>query len=230
MAVSFFIIESLTQGSTHSIDPETLRFQINAHLRECQCTTTSKSRLAATATEVGKAFRVFSAWAGRFPQDDHIFLITSFHGKPPTEGHMGTAGLSAAHTSDTPSVVNWYEVMQGVMWHPNTTVLVDSCWGGSPTFASRASGTTRPSFVFGPTRPASAIEMGTARHLLVSFLAKHQTLNCRHAKKIVDILNSIYVPNEKGAPFFGVWMFESRGRNHFVRYPDTSRKVRRSSQ
>jgi hypothetical protein len=98
-------------------------------------------------------------------------------------------------------------------------VLVDICWGTSPTIA--AVWTTppdkRPAVIFGPARSASRPELDAAAKVIVDHLAKHGIPDVAAARRIVDGLNSKYPPAESsGTPFYRAWYWEASG---LKRYP-----------
>lgn len=213
MAIDVFIVECASD--LQGVDLERVRYDVWAYLRTQDVLgEIHEPIVAANGADARAAMSEFSRWASMRPAENLVILWFSMHGKrPPQPGLMGTSGQIGV------AEVEWYEVLATCVgnWHPNTIIIVDVCWGASPTFP-RAAG-PGPKFIFGPTREGRRVELSAAANLVIGRAGKDGEFPQSDAFGIVDALNLSFSPNdEMKVPFYRVWWWGDEGK--WRRYPE----------
>jgi hypothetical protein len=98
--------------------------------------------------DIHRAIQDFMVWANNKPPEEPKWLWISLHGKRPDRPeHVGTKGLAVARRPDGEADTDghdefdWYEAFgpSDVCFPLNVMIVMDVCWGGSPSAAARAS-------------------------------------------------------------------------------------------
>jgi|GEM_PF-2526367 len=161
--------------------------------------------------ELEEAMSRFAEWSDTIPCDEPILLWLSIHGRAPEdETHVGTSGETAEG-----QLIEWFKFLEPVKKSncpARIVVLMDVCWGGSPTAASRLTtpAVSRPHMVFGPRRPAYRNELDSAFEEVIGLLKTSVLPAEADAKAIVDKLNLKYPPVVDGE-FYRCWWWDDSG-------------------
>jgi hypothetical protein len=164
-------------------------------------------------TAVEQAVSAFLKWASNRPDSDPKVLWLSLHGKPPQNAAcVGTEGLSGSYSTDDPEaeIVRWAMVFKKLCGNcpPNTILLSDVCWGGSPTAPARltSKGAKNPKMFFGPIRKSHRLELDTVAGLVFGFLSRGFVPDLEDAKAIIKQMNLCFPPDAcNNKPCYRVW-------------------------
>ena len=189
---------------------------------------------APTKADLHAASTAFAAWTRQVPQDAPVILWLSVHGADPEPGvaddKRTLVGTSAV--SSDGEEVDWVEFLEPAMHAAKpgrVVVLMDVCWGSSPTAPARLTtpATRRPHMVFGPARSALRNELDLASTNILHSIAKSGLPTPHTATVIVDSLNTKFPPSHATqTPFYRVWWWN--GANGLVMHPTSSKsKVKR---
>jgi hypothetical protein len=160
--------------------------------------------------EVNHELSQFASWTETLPPKDPVILWLSVHGLSPRKsGTVGTSGASALGEK-----VEWYKSLEPIKQCSNpsrTIILLDVCWGGSPTIASRLTTPkrSRPYMVFGPSRSAFRKELDIASELIIESVAASGLPTRETATDIVLKLNDKYAASHLGS-FYRVWWWDGK--------------------
>ena len=230
MAVHMFAIESVYGSALQGDSIENLLPSIRDYFGEFnkKGELNNKHLTCRGTADVRRAIEEFMVWANNKPAEEPKWLWISLHGKRPDRPEqVGTKGLAAAGDlegdgrRDGYDEFDWHEVfgLREVSFPPNVMMVLDVCWGGSPSAASRAARLGGgPQMLFGPIRAAHRLELNTAAGLLTAAL-RHGTLpTVAQAKRLVTTLNRSF-PNDpvSGKEFYRVWWWGPKGASHFPR-------------
>ena len=224
MGVHVFIIECA--ADLQGIDPELVRYTISTYLSR-QRQGGQVERVIATTEESAKAeIARFPIWVTTVRSDeDWVVFWLSMHGRNPgTPQKVVTSGEVVVDPSTRATEeIDWCTLLAETPgWPKRTVVLLDVCWGGSPTFTRSAVRSECPAFVLGSTREAARLELDAAAALLFGTLGVKGTIDHENAKKVVDSLNAVFSPNpDTGTPFYRVWWYDAD--HHQQRYPEIDR-------
>ena len=159
-----------------------------------------------SSEELDAAMERFAEWTRDIPCDEPVLLWLSVHGRTPkAKGHVGTSGVTARK-----QLIEWFKFFNPAK---NSTcpsrivLLMDVCWGGSPTAPSRLTTpkASRPHMVFGPRRAAYRNELDSAFEEVVGIVKTGALPTEDDAKTIVDKLNQKYPPVNDGEFYVGWW-------------------------
>lgn len=165
------------------------------------------------------------------PKTEPVVLWISVHGADPEPGVpannrrlAGTSGVSTLGEQ-----IAWHEFFDMVKQANNPgriIVLMDVCWGSSPTAPSRLASPKayRPRFVFGPARTAYRHELDTASKTIFDFMIQNDIPDINNAKNLVDSINTV-IPQTgpKETPFYRLWWWSN---DKLVRYPEPPGRFR----
>jgi hypothetical protein len=212
MAVHVFPVQSLPEKDK-DISLEEAYAKVKAYLREqYQWGETTDEHLHCTnLTALSSAINEFAAWSGQLPLNDPKLLWIRLHGEPPTmEEHVGTRGISGEDQR-----FDWWRLFSGACgkFPLNVVVIMDVCWGASPTAPSMLTRKTgNPMLLFGSVREAYPFELDTATRLIVGALATGVVPKIPEVKHFVRTLNAVFPYDPKNnKPFYRVWWWNKRG-------------------
>ena len=210
MAVHVFPVESLSKDHNHlSMKDAYSRVQEYLAIRNQLGKTTNEYMHCADLAALKNAIPKFVEWAKQLPQDDPKLLWMRLHGGAPrNKAHAGTRGVSSED-----QFFDWYEVFSAVHGKfPRNVVVMDVCWGASPSAPARMTGKTgNPTFLFGSVRSACPFEFDSAIGLLVGALARGVVPSVTDAKSVVRALNTAFPPDSNNSkPFFRVYWWTKR--------------------
>ena len=239
MPVHMFVVESVRDSALGGDSVNATLPIVRSYFQDFQLTGELETRMRCRGTaELLGAINEFVTWAGNRPYDDPKWLWISLHGrKPARPQQVGTQGVAvavsgksgAAHVA-TSEDFDWHQVFAPLTKSsvPNVIIVMDVCWGGSPSAPSRATGLSGgPSFLFGPNRSAHRLELNTATALLASLIRNGKLPTIKEAKQIVSILNKSFPKDpDSGKEFYRVWWW----KNGYQRcFPKPSGGVKRVS-
>ena len=230
MPVHMFAIESVYESALQGDSIESLLPSIRDYFGELkQRGELNDKHLKCRGTaDIRRAIEEFMDWANNKPVEEPKWLWISLHGKRPDRPeYVGTKGLAASGSldgearTDGHDEFDWYEAfgVNGVSFPPNVMIVMDVCWGGSPSAAARASRRAGgPRMLFGPVRAAHRVELNTAAGLLTAAL-QHGTLpTVAEAKRLVTILNRSFPTDAaNGKEFYRVWWWGPKRPSSFPR-------------
>lgn len=226
--INVFVIESESPGSTTSV--RSIFGSVQNSLMHAGCLGKIAFYDAPRKADLDAAANAFRAWTMTLPLDEPIVLWISIHGADPEPGVadnirrlVGTSGVSAKGEE-----VSWLELFDPVKLAKNpkrVVMLMDVCWGSSPTAPSRLSSprANRPALLFGPARPACRAELDVATKSLFYHLSKSGIPDQNTSRNLVDSLNTHFSPAlATGTPFYRVWWWEN---DRLHRHPEPPRHV-----
>jgi hypothetical protein len=237
MPVHMFVIESVPESALGGDSIEAMIPIVRTYFQMFQPTGDIRERLKCRGIEdLLRATEEFVEWAGNRPRDDPKWLWMSLHGrKPHLPEHLGTRGIAVCEDSSGMSPASnedfdWHKIFGSLNTSSiaNVIIVMDVCWGGSPSAPARASGRSGgPSFLFGPMRSAHRLELNTATALLTSVMRNGSLPSVEKAKEIVSVLNSFFPTDpDSGMEFYRVWWWED---GHSQCFPPPSGRIKRVS-
>ncbi len=222
MAVHTFPIESVKQsllgGDSIQATYRLVRTYLSLHN---QSGDTNEDHLnCPDRAAVVRAITEFGSWSGERPRDEPKLLWVSLHGEEPSHPlHVGVRGLSAAFSTTSldnhAELVDWWDVLNGLrgVCPPNVVVIMDVCWGGSPSApGSLTKRTGNPKLLFGPIRSAHRLELDTATSFILATIVGGAVPSVAEAKTVVRALNKMFPRDpETKKEFYRVWWWNAAG-------------------
>ncbi len=221
MPINVFIIESETPNSTTSVHH--IWDEIKKLLQQAGSLGKYEFYDAPSKADLSAAARKFGTWTDSLSDNEPVILWISVHGvdpEPKVSGkdrkYVGTSGASAKCEK-----VEWENFFAPIKLAKNPKriiVLMDVCWGASPTAPARLTTPAihRPALLFGPARSANRTELDCASKYLVELMGKSGIPAVNDAKSLVDSLNLKFSAAPNGTAFYRVWWWEN---TKIHRYP-----------
>ena len=221
--INIFVIESEEPSSKTSV--RGILNKISDNLKKSGSLGKVEFKIAPGNTDLQDSAIAFKDWAKSLPVEDPIILWISIHGADPEYGvaddkrkYVGTAGVTAQGEE-----VSWYDFFAPIQAAANPSriiVLMDVCWGSSPTAPARLTtpSKSQPAMLFGPARPANRNELDKATEMIFNLLDKNDELSAAEAKAAIDGINSTFEPSvTSGTPFYRMWWWDN---STLRRYPN----------
>lgn len=224
MKIHICVVETESAGSPTSVEGAWSTYE--QLLQADGCLGSSLLILTRNHDSLEGAFEQFLSWTCSLPADDTVLVWVSIHGlTPENEGLVGTSGWS-----DQLGEVHWFETLapaiQGACEPGRILVLMDVCWGASPTAPARLStpATRRPYGLIGPRRAASRNELDSLFEGVMAVLCANRLPCDEELRQVVDSLNQKY-PASKHGEFCRFWNWNQEGT--LVAYPEFPGVIRR---
>lgn len=210
MKIHICVFETEQAGSSTSVEGAWPIYE--QELRNCGCLGSSKLILTRNFQNLDDAFQEFQEWTCTLPSDEPILFWVSIRGLTPKgDDLVGTSGWS-----DQFGEVHWFKTLtpaiHGACRPSRILVLMDVCWGASPTAPARLStpASKRPYGLIGPRRSALRNELDSLFEKVVNILCT-RGLPCRdELRAVVDELNLKYQANDDGE-FCRFWTWNTEG-------------------
>jgi hypothetical protein len=219
MPVHMFVVESVVDSAMGGDSVRDVLPLVRMYfLEHSQSGDLDRHMECKSRSDVIQALGRFADWAADKAPDEPKWLWLSLHGKAPANPHhLGTKGVTAGFRKDdevdAAEIVDWSNVFQDVrgMCPPNVVMVMDVCWGGSPSAPSRISTKTdTPALMFGPLRAAHRIELNTAAAVIAAAMSSGKVPSLEEAEEIVSSLNR-WFPRDPVTQkdFYSVWHWEN---------------------
>lgn len=217
MPVHMFVVESVPESVLGGDSIEAMIPIVRTYFQMFQPTGEIEQLLKCRGIEdLRRAMDEFVVWSGTKPADDPKWLWMSLHGrKPHLPEHLGTGGIAVSEddgrsSSATNEDFDWHKIFSSKDMNSiaNVIIVMDVCWGGSPSAPARASSRSGgPSFLFGPTRSAHRLELNTATALLTSVMRNGPCLLLKKLRRSCQLSTNIFhqipIPERTSTAFGG---------------------------